>query len=82
MPSKNALNVSLTEQLCEFVATQVASGRYRTASEVLRAALRSLERELAETGLTAPRSKVSAPAGAVPKSRSRPPVASADDRSL
>jgi antitoxin ParD1/3/4 len=48
MASKNALNVSLTEQLCDFVADQVASGRYRTASEVVRAALRALERELQE----------------------------------
>jgi antitoxin ParD1/3/4 len=47
MPSKNALNVSLTEELCEFVAKQVASGRYRTASEVVRTALRLFEQQLA-----------------------------------
>lgn len=47
MPSKNALNVSLTEELCDFVASQVASGRYRTASEVVRASLRLLEGQLA-----------------------------------
>jgi putative addiction module CopG family antidote len=47
MPSKNALNVSLTEELCEFVASQVASGRYRTASEVVRASLRLLEQQSA-----------------------------------
>lgn len=82
MPSKNALNVSLTEQLCEFVSIQVASGRYRTASEVVRAALRSLERELEVTGLAAQGNKVSAPAAAVSKSRSRSSMASADDRSL
>ncbi|WP_354125092.1 type II toxin-antitoxin system ParD family antitoxin [Bradyrhizobium sp. LA6.10] len=48
MPSKNALNVSLTEELCDFVASQVASGRYRTASEVVRAALRMLELQPAD----------------------------------
>jgi antitoxin ParD1/3/4 len=46
MPSKHTLNVSLTEQLCDFVALQVASGRFGTSSEVVRAALRLLERDL------------------------------------
>lgn len=46
MPSKHALNVSLTEHLCSFVEAQVASGRFGTASEVVRAALRLLERDL------------------------------------
>lgn len=43
MPSKYALSVSLTQHLCHFVDGQVASGRYRTASEVVREALRLLE---------------------------------------
>lgn len=43
MPSKHSLNVSLTGELRDFVATQVASGRFRTSSEVVRAALRLLE---------------------------------------
>ncbi|HZZ10069.1 MAG TPA: type II toxin-antitoxin system ParD family antitoxin, partial [Paraburkholderia sp.] len=43
MPSKYALSVSLTEHLCKFVDEQVEAGRYRTASEVVRAALRLLE---------------------------------------
>lgn len=43
MPSKHSLNVSLTVELCDFVARQVASGRFRTSSEVVRAALRLLE---------------------------------------
>lgn len=47
VPSKHALNVSLTDELCDFVAHQVHSGRFRTASEVVRAALRLLERETA-----------------------------------
>jgi antitoxin ParD1/3/4 len=45
MASKFAPNVSLTEHLCDFVASQVASGRFGTSSEVVRAALRLLERE-------------------------------------
>lgn len=46
MPSKYTLNVSVTEHLHSFVAAQIASGRFYTASEVVRAALRRLEREL------------------------------------
>jgi antitoxin ParD1/3/4 len=46
MPAKHALNVSVTEHLASFVAAQVASGRFGTASEVVRAALRLLERDL------------------------------------
>jgi putative addiction module CopG family antidote len=45
MPSKHSLNVSLTNELCGFVSEQVASGRFRTSSEVVRAALRLLEKE-------------------------------------
>ena len=37
------LNVSLTADLAAFVAAQVASGRYATASEVVRSGLRMLE---------------------------------------
>lgn len=44
MPSKHSLNVSLTGELCDFIARQVASGRFRTSSEVVRAALRLLEK--------------------------------------
>ena len=44
MPPKPSLNVSLTPHLEQFIAVSVASGRYQTASEVVRAALRLLER--------------------------------------
>jgi antitoxin ParD1/3/4 len=37
------MNVSLTPQLEKFVQTTVKSGRYNSASEVVRAALRLLE---------------------------------------
>jgi len=39
------MNVSLTPELEQFVAEQVATGRYSSASEVVRAALRILEEE-------------------------------------
>jgi antitoxin ParD1/3/4 len=45
MPSKSALNVSLTPELTAFVAAKVDSGRYRSASEVVREALRQLEQQ-------------------------------------
>jgi antitoxin ParD1/3/4 len=38
-------NVSLTPELARFVAAQIATGRYSTASEVVRASLRLLEEE-------------------------------------
>ena len=42
MPTRN---VNLTDELERFVLTKVESGRYENASEVVRAALRILERE-------------------------------------
>jgi antitoxin ParD1/3/4 len=42
MPTRN---VNLTDELDHFVATKVKSGRYENASEVVRAGLRTLERE-------------------------------------
>ena len=42
MPTRN---VNLTDALDSFVLAKVESGRYETASEVVRAALRTLERE-------------------------------------
>ncbi len=39
------MNVSLAPELERFVAETVASGRYRSSSEVVRAALRLLEKE-------------------------------------
>ncbi|MGC8550054.1 MAG: type II toxin-antitoxin system ParD family antitoxin [Acidobacteriaceae bacterium] len=42
MPTRN---VNLTEELDRFVASQIESGRYDNASEVVRAALRVLNRE-------------------------------------
>ena len=42
MPTRN---VNLTDELERFVLDRVESGRYENASEVVRAALRTLERE-------------------------------------
>ncbi|MGH7838514.1 MAG: type II toxin-antitoxin system ParD family antitoxin [Candidatus Binataceae bacterium] len=42
MPTRN---VNLTDELDHFVVAKVQSGRYENASEVVRAALRTLERE-------------------------------------
>jgi len=38
-------NVNLTDELDRFVLSKVKTGRYENASEVVRAALRTLERE-------------------------------------
>lgn len=42
MPTRN---VNLTDELDRFVANKIENGRYENASEVVRAALRTLERE-------------------------------------
>lgn len=42
MPTRN---VNLTDQLDQFILSKVKSGRYENASEVIRAALRTLERD-------------------------------------
>ena len=42
MPTRN---VNLTDEFDRFVLQKVESGRYENASEVVRAALRTLERE-------------------------------------
>lgn len=49
MPSKHAISVSLTEHLDAFVKSELATGRYRTASEVVRAGLRLLEEQIAQS---------------------------------
>jgi antitoxin ParD1/3/4 len=43
MPIRSTMNVSLIPELEQFVQSRVASGRYQTASEVVREGLRLLE---------------------------------------
>jgi len=46
MPDKpTTRNVSLTPEIEAFIAGRIASGRFRNASEVVRAALRLLEED-------------------------------------
>jgi antitoxin ParD1/3/4 len=45
VPNRTSLNVSLTPELDEFVQKRVATGRYQTASEVIREGLRLLEQQ-------------------------------------
>ena len=42
MPTRN---INLTDELDQFILTKVEAGRYGNASEVVRAALRTLERD-------------------------------------
>lgn len=43
VPSRTTLNVSLTPELSRFVESRLRSGKYQSASEVVREALRLLE---------------------------------------
>ena len=54
------MNISLTPELEKFVQNKVASGRYHSASEVIRAGLRLLEEQeqLREVKLTALREEI------------------------
>lgn len=45
MPTRN---VNLTESFDEFVSAQIEAGRFRNASEVMRAGLRLLQQQTAE----------------------------------
>jgi antitoxin ParD1/3/4 len=45
MRTRKTRNISLTPELEALVSRKVYSGRYRSASEVVRAALRLLERD-------------------------------------
>ncbi len=59
-------NVSLTPELEAFVDSQVASGRYQTASEVVRAGLRLLQAQ-ERRGLRGGRSRLKPADGTAPR---------------
>jgi len=48
MANRTTVNISLTPELNAFLRARVASGRYQTTSEVVREALRLLERQESE----------------------------------
>ena len=48
MATRTTVNISLTPELGAFLQSRVKSGRYQTTSEVVREALRLLERQEAE----------------------------------
>jgi antitoxin ParD1/3/4 len=52
MPTRN---VNLTDELDHFVLQEIESGRYENASEVVRAALRTLDVRNSDTRLSLPR---------------------------
>lgn len=61
VPVRPSLNVSLTSELSAYVGGRVASGRYRSASEVVRAALRLLQREEPADGVAPAKEKGASP---------------------
>ena len=64
MPSKRTATVSLTEHLDGFIKTELASGRYRTVSEVIRSGLRLLEAQNLHASSTHRQAEVCASEGA------------------
>ena len=58
MPVRKTRNVSLTPEMEAFIDGRVASGRYRSASEVVRAALRLLEEDERKWQEPAPRAAI------------------------
>ena len=60
MPAIHARNVALTRDLSRFVDELVAGGAYNNASEVVRAALRELQRRTHSDQLTEIRARIGA----------------------
>ncbi len=58
MPASHARNVALTHELARFVDDLVAGGAYNSASEVVRDALRELQRRTRADQLTEIRARV------------------------
>ena len=60
MPASHARNVALTHELARFVDDLVAGGAYNNASEVMRDALRELQRRRHADQLTEIRARIGA----------------------
>lgn len=60
MPATHARNIALTRELSRFVDDLVAGGTYNNASEVVRDALRELQRRTHADGLTEIRARIGA----------------------
>ena len=60
MPASHARNVALTDELARFVDELVAGGAYNNASEVVRDALRELQRRTHADQLTEIRARIGA----------------------
>ncbi len=60
MPASHARNVALTNELVRFIDDLVAGGTYNNASEVVRDALRELQRRRYADQLTEIRSRIGA----------------------
>ena len=60
MPASHARNVALTHELARFVDDLVAGGAYNNASEVVRDALRELQRRTHADQLTEIRARIGA----------------------
>lgn len=60
MPASHARNVALTHELARFVDDLVAGGAYNNASEVVRDALRELQRRRHADQLTEIRARIGA----------------------
>ena len=70
MPTqRTSLNVSLTPELSAFIAAELSSGRYQTASEVVRAALRVFQ----EVESAKPEPAATVPPRAAPRTRTAGP---------
>ena len=54
MAARETITVSITPELRAFIRAQLTSGRYGNASEVVRAALRMLERDEASVPRPSP----------------------------
>ena len=60
MPSRKTRNVSLTPEMEAFIDGRVTSGRFRSAGEVVRAALRLLQEDGRERQDPEPRTRTEA----------------------